>query len=345
MKTMIKAVGACLVTTFMMTANNAWAADYRIVSAGKLTVKNNGLAYTDVENTNGGKLPITTEAKLRIQVPHVITRLSQRLEILEPSLSNFSYSGRANIVYPETEASPIVNETEIFHISHGKLRTMAIGKCNDIAREMRARGRTNAEIFSQNRFAFFTMNAHATFYTTSPTHPTYRKSNFGTYAVEILCSRQATTARISTDASTPFMVRSAHVDVKPLIRQSGPCFVNMQVSIRTNKPNHEFRYELADANPRSRPQFFNARTDNTGLFVRTHRLGARKKGTGNGRKGVYFVKNVITDQTEFVSNNGDYDFICGSTAKQPILKTPSVPLKPVLKPGQLNKVPKTIPNN
>ena len=345
MKHMILAMGVGLASTLFVTAHKAEAVDYRIVSAGKLIVTNNGLAYTDVENTDGGKLSVTTEAKIRIQVPHVVTRLSQRLEILEPSLSNFSYTGRANIIYPEAEASPIVNETETFRIDHGKLRTMAIGKCNDIAREMRARGRPNSEVFSQNRFTFFTMNAHATFYTTSPDHPTYRKSNFGTYAVEILCSKRASTARLSNSASTPFLVRSAHVDVKPLIRQSGPCFVNMQVSIRTNKPNHEFRYELADANPRSRPQFFRVRTDNTGLFVGTHKLGARKERTGNGRKGVYFVKNVISDQAEFVSNNGEYNFICGSIAKKPIVTTPSVPKKPVFKPGQLNKIPKTIPNN
>jgi len=345
MKRVTFAMGIGLASALLLGSNNADAFEYRIVSAGKLIVSNNGLAYTDVENTDGGKLRITTEAKLRIQVPHVITRLSQRLEILEPSLSSFSYTGRANIVYPEAEASPIANETETFHIAHGKLRTMAIGKCNDVAREMRARGRTNTEIFSQNRFTFFTMNARATFYTNSPANPTYTRSNFGNYAVEILCSRQATTARISNNPSTPFLVRSAHVDVKPLIRQSGPCFVNMQVSIRTNKPNHDFRYELADANPRSRPQFFNARTDNAGLFVRSHKLGARKVQSGNGRKGVYFVRNVISDQAEFVSNNAEYDFNCGSSAKKPILKVPTVPFKPVLKPQQLNKIPKTIPAN
>ncbi len=157
-----------------------------------------------------------------------------------------------------------------FSIPASKVGPIAISMCNSLANSLRSQGKSNKQIFGQNREVSFkaSLNYHVNASGSGSNNPIWQA--YSPYVIPIRCAKWSG-AQVPTAGSltTAFKVIKATMKHQMIVTLGGTCKVKLTTAISTNKANEnvKFRYKSQSG---KQSNIFTVKTAANKIAVVTH---------------------------------------------------------------------------
>ncbi|GEM_PF-690419 len=245
------------------------------VNPNALTVASNGTAYTQLTNP---PLSINIQAYLLYD-----TGIAGRIKSwwIQPKISNgygIAYDLPGLEIYRESKSYPIGGRPKTlpyrpiyFNVSTaGQIQTQAVLMCNMLAGHLRDQGKTNAQIFSEDRWVQFKINVE---YEVDANGPGSKKQIWEYSPPKMLkvrCSRFKGSS-IPTPGKLQDVLRvvKATMQLKEVALPNGVCRIDTTTAIVANRANAVVRYRFVD-DKGNKSKVFTTKTKNNRIAVVKH---------------------------------------------------------------------------
>ncbi len=304
------------------------------VSGGNLTVASNGRAYSHL--VGPAEITVTTSMKLRMNPPHRIVGWSRSTLLTyqrdsDPLPSTRSHGDPSRQTYPVAERPGRVDERLRTIYDTRLLAGPAVELCNDQARELRRRGKSDAEIFGADRQTQIWLHPRATFESTTSGGMVQAEAR-GRAIIGITCRRSIRTGRVP-DPDEALAVTSASIQARPIQRAGERCRIAVQVSIQTNQPGSTIAYRVGTERG-TESAVFRVETGRRGGAVQSHMFEAKDQA---GRNRGYFWLKPAGETPPFSANKARYDVTCGRVSVE--RRKPPTKVREIL-PRGVEKLPR-----
>ncbi|MCG8493767.1 MAG: hypothetical protein MI743_19265 [Sneathiellales bacterium] len=170
----------------------------RVLSVqGKIEVGNNGRAYTHLTSQND--LKVTPRITYKVDPEYYITAVHYQPEM---AMENFRgpisirWIGQHQPTFPDHPSEVVVtNPVTIVRTSYARA---AIEKCEQLAQQNRARGKTNSWIFSRKHDVFLSLRFRATIFNNNPYERQIQRVMRGAYGIQVICGKTSTVMPLLT---------------------------------------------------------------------------------------------------------------------------------------------------
>lgn len=215
------------------------------VTRPTIKVLSNGESYTDAIISNPSiKVVIPTYYELDAGRDRVILNLdistSIRRGIGSPRIVSYpSNSLYKYISLPPNQQTRRFERTLHQHVSANPLREHAQDQCNEVATSLRRQGKTNREIFSQNRAAHFNVKTTANYMVSGGGSTPVLTTDIS--KVTVMCARDTGVPNRRGGLDIPSV---SHITLKANKSTGKTCKLSLSGSMLTSHANVLFQYQL-----------------------------------------------------------------------------------------------------
>ncbi|MGI1677650.1 MAG: hypothetical protein K6L75_02880 [Cellvibrionaceae bacterium] len=233
-----------LFTSSIVNAASGTIENERLIYS-RILVSSDGRTYNDVRlEQPSQKIIISNYLELDADRGNTIVDFDIRSTIKHGIGAAHNVSLPRNEVYsfiriPTSQQNRRFERTITQHIRANPLLGHAQDMCNQVAQGLRRQGKTNREIFSRTRVAFFNVKTVASFTTSNnastPILSTENKK------LTVTCLKNTTMDNLAENGDIP---RVKHIKVTAEKSTGKVCKLNLHGSIQTTTPNAVFTYQL-----------------------------------------------------------------------------------------------------